>query len=373
MKAAPWQQRRFLMILVGLWIALGPMPYTVRAQELPPPPPPTEGLDPATAPASSTAPDDAHGHEAGQHSHAPHVAQTPQRVRPPAVSASKAAPRAPDEAFLASPGTVFGLDFMRRALLAGLLVGGACAYLGVYVVLRRIVFVGVALSEVSSAGVALALLTGLPAMVGSVATMLVGVALFSVRWGGRRVRQDAFIGVGYVVASALAILLIAKSPQGEGHLLDLLFGNILTVTPGDVLATGVALGAVLLVHALFAKELLFVSFDPDTASASGYQARRWETLLYVTIGLTIAFAIHAVGVLLTFASLLLPAVTALLVTRRMPAAFATSVAAGLLPVPVGLYLSFVWDLPSAATVVAVSFVALLICGLVGRLYRSGAS
>jgi ABC-type Mn2+/Zn2+ transport system permease subunit len=262
---------------------------------------------------------------------------------------------------------VFGLDFMRRALVAGLAVGAACAYLGVYVVLRRIVFVGVALSEISSAGVALSFLIGLAPMLGSVALMLMGVGLFSVRWAPRKVRQDAFIGVGYVVASAMAILLIAKSPQGEGHLLDLLFGNILTVTPADVLATILALAGVLLFHGLFAKELLFVSFDPDTAQAAGYRARLWETLLYVTIGLAIAFSIHAVGVLLTFASLVLPAVTALLVTRRMNRVWPVSVLAGVVPVPLGLYVSFVRDLPSAATIVATGFVLLAAAGLLGRL------
>jgi ABC-type Mn2+/Zn2+ transport system permease subunit len=269
-----------------------------------------------------------------------------------------------------APSTVFQLDFMQRALWAGLLVGGACAFLGVYVVLRRIVFVGVALAEMSSAGVALSLLTNLPPMVGSVVTMLAGVGLFSVRWGGRRVRQDAFIGIGYVVASASAILLLAKSPKGEGGLLDLLFGNILTVSAADVVTTGVALGLVLLFHALFYKELLFVSFDPDTAAAAGYRARVWEALLYVTIGLTIAFAIHAVGVLLAFASLIIPAVLALLLTRRMSAAFGTAVLAGLIPVPVGLYLSFVWDLPAAATVVATSFALLVVGGIVSRLRGS---
>jgi ABC-type Mn2+/Zn2+ transport system permease subunit len=315
------------------------------------PPPPSEGLDPATAPISSTAP-------------APPTGSAP---TPP--DAAPIGEGGVSQTVAASPAAVFRLDFMQRALVAGLLVAGVCAYLGVYVVLRRIVFVGVALSEMASAGVALALLVGMPAMLGSVVVMLGGVGLFSVRWGGRRVRQDAFIGIGYVVASALSILMLAKSPQGESQLLDLLFGNILTVTAGEIGAAAAALGAVLAVHTLFAKELLFVSFDPDTAQASGYRARFWETLLYVTIGMTIAFAIHAVGVLLTFAMLLLPAVAALLVTRRMAAAFAVSVVIGLVPVPIGLYLSFIGDLPAAATVVAVLFIVLAVVGAVGARSR----
>lgn len=270
----------------------------------------------------------------------------------------------------ASVFSVFQLDFMQRALMAGMLVGGVCAFLGIYVVLRRIVFVGVALAEMSSAGVALATLTGMAPMLGSLITMLAGVSLVSVRWGGRRIRQDAFIGIGYVVASAASILLLAKSPSGEGSLLDLLFGNILTVSVGDIEAAAVVLGAMLVFHALFYKEILYVAFDPDTAAASGYRSRLWEMGLYLTIGLTVAYAIHAVGVLLTVASLVIAPVTALLLTRRMGSAFAVAVAAGTIPVPVGLYISFVADLPAAATVVIVGFALLLIAGIVSR-FRGG--
>ena len=324
----------------------------------PPPPPPAEALDPPS-------PVEPHDHEHG--SHAPHAAQTPKRVHAPAPDQGEHDSTLPDDSAHATPREVFSLPFMQHALLAGLIVGGVCAFLGVFVVLKRIVFVGVALAEMSSAGVALALLTGMEPMLGAVAVMLAGVGLISVRWAPRKVRQDAFIGVGYVVASAAAILLIAKSPKGEGHLLDLLFGSILTVSGEDVRNAAIALGCVVLIHALFSKELLFVSFDPDTAAAAGYHTRFWEALLYITVGLTIAFAIHAVGVLLTFASLVIPAITALLLTRRMNRAVAVSVVMGILPVPIGLYLSFIWDMPSAATIVVLAFVLLVIGGLVSRL------
>lgn len=369
-------------------------PARVQAQNPPnaspaaPPPPPSEGLDPATAPASSReGVQPSTGPVSGGPPPPPSEAIDPAQA--PHSSSELGTPIAGTEASVAhhegangdsveverlddnisskaSPMAVFQLDFMLRALVAGVLVGGACAFLGVYVVLRRIVFVGVALAEMSSAGVALAILTGIAPMLGSVITMLAGVFLVSARWGGRKVRQDAFIGIGYVIASAASILLLAKSPSGEGSLLDLLFGNILTVTAVDIQATAVALGLMLLFHIVFYKEILFVAFDPDTAAASGYQSRLWELGLYLTIGLTIAFAIHAVGVLLTFASLVIPAVTSLLVTKRMNTAFGVAIAAGTLPVPIGLYLSFILDLPAAATVVVIGFIFLLISGVVSR-------
>jgi ABC-type Mn2+/Zn2+ transport system permease subunit len=130
------------------------------------------------------------------------------------------------------------------------------------------------------------------------------------------------------------------------------------------------LAVVLVLHGVFAKEVQFVSFDADTAAAMGYHARMWDLLLYATIGLSIAFSIHTVGVLLAFSALVLPPVTALLLTRRMKSAFSVSVLLGLVPVPIGLYLSFVGDLPSSATIVAVMFVVLLLGGLVSRVHAA---
>lgn len=349
---------------VGSWAQGG------GSNPAPPPPPPAEGLNPATAPASSreslAAPDAGAPAPPAEGLDPKHAPASSREAVAPEISEGDEMPLDTSGSADKSPAAVYRLDFMQRALVAGLLVGGVSAFLGVYVVLRRIVFVGIALSEMSSAGVALATLMNIAPMIGSVLTMFAGVLLFSVRWGGKRIRQDAFIGIGYVVASAGAVLLLSKSASGEGSLMSLLFGDILTVTSSDIWATAIALAITVLFHALFYKELLFVAFDPDTASASGYPVRFWELALYLTVGLTIAFSIHAVGVLMTFASLIIPPVTALLLTRRMETAFAVAILAGMIPVPVGLYISYVADLPSTATVVVLEFVLLILAGIVSR-------
>ena len=273
----------------------------------------------------------------------------------------------PDDLSHASVAKVFGLDFMQRALVAGLAVGLVGAYLGVFVVLRRVVFVGMALAQFSSAGVALGLLLGLAPLLGSVGMMLVGVLLLSLRWSPRKVRQDTVVGLGYVLASAATLLLLAKSPRGETQLLELLSGNIITVTQTDTLITLGALAVVFILHRLFAKELLFVSFDPDTAQAAGYPTRLWEMLLTLSIGVAIAFSIRAVGILLTFGTLIIPAVSALLLTRRISHTFVLAALFGAIPIPVGLYLSFIWDFSPGALIVALSAVLLAICGLLSKL------
>ncbi|MCC6485299.1 MAG: metal ABC transporter permease [Armatimonadetes bacterium] len=253
---------------------------------------------------------------------------------------------------------------MRPALLVGVMVAVVCAYLGFYVILKRVVFLGLALAEVSSAGVALGLAISVNPVLVSIGTMLVGVVAFSVKWSARRIPQDAFIGVGFAFASAAALLLVASSPVGEAHMLDLLRGDILTVQPWELFATGIGLGFVAILHLLFTKELLFVSFDPETAAASGYNVRMWEMALFLSVGLTIALGIHATGVLFTSGALVIPATTALLLSKRFTQCAIIAVALGALPVPVGLYISFVTDMSASASVVAVSF-ALLVVAAIG--------
>lgn len=274
---------------------------------------------------------------------------------------------------------MFDVVFLfRDALYGALVIALACSVLGVYVVLRRIVFVGAALAELSSAGIALALwLGGMGWALGiathpvalSLVVTLAGAAFFGLGGGGRhRLPQDATIGVVYAVAAALGILLISKARTGEAH--DIfLQGNILGITRHDTLVLlGVSV-PVLLAHLVFYKEFLFVSFDRETARTLGYNVRVWNLLLYVTLGLVIAFAMQFAGVMLVFDFLVLPAVTGLLVARSMAGTFAVSIGAALLAALVGFSLSVPFDLPSGPAIIAVSGALALIAWLVRLVQR----
>jgi zinc transport system permease protein len=250
----------------------------------------------------------------------------------------------------------------RNALYGALVIGLACSVLGVYVVLRRIVFVGAALAELSSAGIALALWLAGQGMILGLATHPVAVALvltiagalFFGAGGGRgTVPPDATIGVAYALAAAGGILLIAKAAVGEAH--DIfLQGNILGITRADASVLLAVAVPVLVVHTVFYKEFLFVSFDRETARTLGYNVRRWNLLLYLTLGTVIAFAMQFAGVMLVFNFLVLPAVTGLLLSRTMAATFAWSVASALLAAVVGFVVSIPADLPTGPTIIAAS-------------------
>ena len=253
----------------------------------------------------------------------------------------------------------FQIDFIRQALWAGLIVALMCSFLGVYVVLKRIVFVGVALAELSSAGIAVGLWLGFSPIWGAMLLMVFGVTMFAVRWSPRRVPTESVIGIVYSVAGALAILCIAKSAQGETHMLKLLQGDVLTVAPGETLEMLGIFSVVALVYALFGKEFLLVSFDRDAASTMGYNAERWDFLLYLTIGVVISFSIRATGVLMATTMLIIPGVTALLLAQRIRWVWPIALIFGVLPVVFGLHLSLLLDLPASAVIVALSFLFLL--------------
>jgi len=249
----------------------------------------------------------------------------------------------------------------REALYGALVIALACSVIGVYVVLRRIVFVGAALAQISSAGIALALwLAGAGVALGGAAgptaasllLTLVAVLFFASGTRGR-VPPDATIGITYSVAAAAGILLIAKASAGEAH--DIfLSGNILGITRRDTLVLLAVTVPVLGVHALFYKELLFVSFDRETARTLGFNVRGWDLLLYLTLGVVIASSMQFAGVMLVFNFLVLPAVTGLLLSHTMRGVFFWSVASALVAAFVGFSLSVPFDLPSGPAISAAS-------------------
>ncbi len=251
----------------------------------------------------------------------------------------------------------------KEALYGALVIGVACSVLGVWIVLRRIVFVGAALAQLSSAGLALAFLLGGLGIGGALTNHPVAVSLLLTLGGaaffaiGHKERAgvppDATIGVTYAVAAALGILLIAKAKGGEAH--DIfLQGNILGITSADVKVLLAVTIPVLALHAVFHKEFLFVSFDRETARTVGYRVALWDQLLYFTFGIVIAFAMQFAGVLLVFNYLVLPAVTGILLARSMGGIFAVATAAGILASVVGFALSVPLDLPSGPAIIAVS-------------------
>jgi ABC-type Mn2+/Zn2+ transport system permease subunit len=248
------------------------------------------------------------------------------------------------------------LPFFHRALAAGLVVGCTCAYLGVLVVLKRVVFVGAALAEIASAGLAAGFWLGFASHEHVSVAIAFGVTLaaslmFAHPGRNRVLPQESVIAIGFVVGSAAALVLVARSAQGLEELKHLLSGHLLTAGLGQVLVDALIFIALIITYAIFSKKILYVSFDPETAQSAGLSPRRWNRCFFLILGMVIALGIRSAGTLLVVAYLVLPAAGALVATRRLALAQGVSVGLAAVGTLCGLSASFIWDVPAGATIV----------------------
>lgn len=256
-------------------------------------------------------------------------------------------------AFLLDP---LHYTFMLRALLAAALVGGVCAVIGAFVVLRGMAFFGDALAHAILPGVAVAYLWGgaegplfWGALVSALATAL---GIGAVTRGGR-VRNDTAIGVIFAGMFALGIALISTLRSYSGDLAHILFGNILAITNADLwLIVGFG-GLVLLGVLAFYKELVVISFDPTHAASLRLPAEALRYLLLILVAVTVVVSLKTIGAGLMTAMLLTPAATAALLTKRLPRLMLIAALIGAGSGVVGLYLSYYIALASGAAIVLV--------------------
>jgi len=270
--------------------------------------------------------------------------------------------------------------FMQRGLAASVLVGVVCAVMGTFVVLKGLAFIGDAVSHATFPGLVIAYLVGAPLYFGG-AIAAVGTALaigFVSRRG--RLRFDTSVGVLFAGTFAFGVLLFSTIRNYVQDLLGYLLGNVLGISLGDLVQLSILSVIVLAIVLLIRKELLYATFDPLGAAASGLPVAGLEYLLLALLGVTIVVSIQAVGIIMVVAMLVTPAATAQLLVVRFGKMMALAVVIAALSAVVGLYLSFYLNLASGASIVLIETlmfgVAFLLSprsGLLGRRSRERAS
>lgn len=274
-------------------------------------------------------------------------------------------------------------DFLlRNSIYVTLLVGLTCPILGCYLILRRLVFLGVALPQVASAGVALTL--SLHVWVGSnsplhflteshltgslIFTFVTIVALAYVERSGRGAGEGG-LGALYVLTAAASILILAKCPTAEQSWLSLFKGEIVSVGAHDVAVTAISFAVALALLVVFAKELLLVSYDREMAITLRKSVFAWDLLLYLLIGLVIAVAVLTVGPLVTFGFLVIPPLIVHPWAGRMRRFFIFSSLLGVVVSFLGFWIAYHFDLPVGPTDVALLGVVLGISRVLRKLLR----
>src|SRR5262245_40488105 len=209
-------------------------------------------------------------------------------------------------------------------LLALILLPGLLVYFGLHVVERGIIFVDLALAQIAALGICVAIALGahpghdaLPYILSVVSTLL-GAALFAwTRFNHPRVPQESIIGIIYVVAAAAATLVLSHSAEGDEALKNLLVGNILLVSRGEVLRTAALYAVIGAIHYFLRDKFLLVTFDDEQAARRKVPVRLWDFLFYGTFGFVVTSFVQIAGVYLVFSYLIVPAVCGALLSDKI--------------------------------------------------------
>ena len=269
----------------------------------------------------------------------------------------------------------FAYDFMRRALMAGLLAVVATSVVGTWVVLRRLAFMGDALAHGIVPGVALALLIDVDPIVGALVAAVVMIGAISVIHRTTRLGEDTAIGLLFVGMLAVGVIVISRTHSFAVDLVAVLFGDVLGVTVGDLWLQAGAAAMVVAGVTLFYRPLLTLAFNEQKAEALGMRPRLANLIMLGLITVAVVSSFRAVGALLVFGLLVAPPATAILIARRVPVVMGVAMLLGFAEVVGGLLISFHANTATGATVsalaVGVFFVVLAGTRAVARLRRPG--
>lgn len=284
------------------------------------------------------------------------------------------------------------IEIFPYAVLGSIIAGFICAFLGVFVVSQRAVFLGASLTQASVAGVAFSFLhlidlEGFLAKIFNVdiehntffhnfepaffslAFAIICVLIFSQTYRQKILTQDSILGIMFVIAIALRIIFIQKSPVAE-------VSEIESILKGDILFIGAAQFYTLLsitiitflAFLIFQKQLKFVTFDPDTAMAHGMNSRFWLLIFYLFVGMGISLTTRFVGDVFAFAYLIIPSSIGILLGKKISQVFLISALVGLIIPPISIYIAFIMDFSSGPTAVVLAFIVFLLVYAAKKLF-----
>ncbi|MHA1123215.1 MAG: metal ABC transporter permease [Candidatus Heimdallarchaeota archaeon] len=254
----------------------------------------------------------------------------------------------------------FQYPFMQYALISGIVIGIVCSIIGVFVLLRGMVFLGQAIAHSSFAGAALAILLDVhPTMIIMAFSIISAVTIGYVNQK-RLMKDEVIIGVVFSFFVALAALLIGLKREYTSDIKSVLFGNLLTIDREDFILLIIFSALVIMLIFLIKKELYFITFDSELAKISGIPVNFLSYLFLILVSITIAVSLKAIGAILVFAMIVTPAAAAYQWTHRLNRMILLSAIFGVISAVIGLFMSYMLDLASAASIAITITVIFLI-------------
>lgn len=270
---------------------------------------------------------------------------------------------------------ILSYSFVKLGVLCALILAGIHAYLGFHVVSRGVIFVDLSLAQVSALGAVVAMVLGFEEgpvryLISLAFTFFGAMVITIARTRDERVPQEAFIGIVYAGSAALAVLLLAHQPHGKEEIDHMLTGSLLTVTPGELVKIAVLYAIVGLFHYAYRTRFMLISTDREEAVRRGYNLLGWDFLFYTSFAVVVTSSVAIAGVLLVFSLLVIPPVTALLLTRNAGRRLALGWGTGLLGSVVGIVGSAGMDLPAGPSVMTALVLILIGTSIAAALLRN---
>ncbi len=260
------------------------------------------------------------------------------------------------------------LQLMYKPFIACMILVAIHVYLGMHVVRRGVIFVDLALAQVSALGATMGFLFGFEAAsmqsyAMAIGFTLLGAAVFTLTRSRKPVvPQEALIGLVYAVSASAAILVFSRAPEGGEELKEILVGSLLFVDWPEIVKVAVLYSVIAVAHYFARERLMLISEHPQLAFDQGLHVRGWDFFFYATFGIVVTSAVQIAGVLMVFALLIAPAVCGVFLGGTMRGRLVIAWIAGVLTCVAGIFASYHWDLPTGAAIVCAFGVTVIVCG-----------
>ncbi|MBD3192003.1 MAG: iron chelate uptake ABC transporter family permease subunit [Candidatus Heimdallarchaeota archaeon] len=251
-------------------------------------------------------------------------------------------------------------SWLQKALISAIIIGAVCSLIGVFILLRGMIFLGQAIAHSAFAGAALAILIGVDPIliiIGFSVASAVGVGYVNQK---QLMKNEVIIGIIFSFFMALAVLFIGLLKEYSTNIQSILFGQILLVSTEDLILLGIFSALIIMVVLLFKKELYFITFNPNLAKISGLPVNILNYIFLIVVSLTISISLKAIGAILVFAMIVTPAAAAYQWTYKLNRMILLSVFFGILSGIIGLFFSYLLNLASASSIVTVITIVFLI-------------
>ncbi|HEH2939153.1 TPA: metal ABC transporter permease [Staphylococcus aureus] len=254
---------------------------------------------------------------------------------------------------------LFTYQFLNRALITSIIVGIVCGTVGSLIVLRGLSLMGDAMSHAVLPGVALSFLFGIPMFVGALITGMIASIFIGYITSSSKTKPDAAIGISFTAFLASGIIIISLI-NTTTDLYHILFGNLLAITNSAFLTTIVMGSIVLILIIIFYRPLMISTFDPTFSRMSGLNTTLLHYFVMLLLSLVTVASIQTVGIILVVALLITPASTAFLISKKLYSMMIIASLISVISSIVGLYYSYIYNIPSGATIVLCTFVIYII-------------